>query len=74
VQGASSPLVTIDSISKKVVIYGTDKANDLGVHRFTIEACHTNVYYQKINCIESDEITVTVQDPCLQTTLDTWSL
>jgi hypothetical protein len=32
--GASSPMVTLDESNGKVMIFGTDKATDLGSHSF----------------------------------------
>lgn len=71
VNGASAPLVTIDSSEQSVFIHGRDKQLvDDGPFQFTIQACHKNTYLQDINCVQSDVITVTMTDPCTSTSLN----
>lgn len=56
-------------------MFGSDKSVDVGDIRFRIKACLKNsLYWDDINCVTSEVISVQMSDPCEQTSLESFYL
>jgi len=56
---SSAPLVSIDSDTNTVNVFGSDKGGDVGQIQFKIKACLKNtLYWDEINCVSSEVISI----------------
>ena len=72
---STSELITIDSETNTVFIYGSEKSSDVGEIQFKIRGCLKNtLYWDDINCVSSEVVSVQMSDPCEMTAMDPFSL
>ena len=72
---STDELVTIDSDTLVVNIFGREKDSDVGDIQFKIRACLRNaLFWEDINCVSSEFISVQMSDPCEVTQMDSFSL